>query len=211
MTKLILIRHGETEWNLLGKIQGCTDIELTPNGIQQANEVAQQIKGNFDIIYSSPLHRALITAQKIAGDKEVHLIEGMKEIPFGTWEGHTFEELNGDINYKKFLSGEDGCPFDSTGMSIASWSKKNAQLLLDLCKQNENKTIVCVSHGAWIKTSILGLLEMEPTMYHKFQLGNTGITTFIFRHGHPVLTSFNSTQHLLTENKSKTGHHHHHH
>ena len=65
-TTVLLIRHGETEWNTLGKFQGCTDIALSKEGIKQAELLKNRLKGNFDYIYSSPLSRAFETANILA-------------------------------------------------------------------------------------------------------------------------------------------------
>ncbi|KAL7718317.1 Phosphoglycerate mutase [Entamoeba marina] len=206
MTKLLLIRHGETEWNLYGKIQGVTDVALSESGIEQARQVQQRINGTFDVIYSSPLIRALYTANAISNHKhEVKILEGLREIPFGNWEGRRFEDLEGDPFYAKFKSGEDGMPLGNGITTISKAAKDNSALLKKICKENEGKTIVIVSHGAWIKSAMLGLLDLHESWYHRFMLGNTGITTFVFKEDVPVLSCFNDTSHLPNGNRSKTG------
>jgi phosphoserine phosphatase len=72
-TTVLLIRHGETEWNTLGKFQGCTDIDLSEEGIKQAQLLKDRLNGEFDYIYASPLSRAFKTANIIASvtDKKV--------------------------------------------------------------------------------------------------------------------------------------------
>ena len=88
-TTVLLIRHGETEWNLLGKFQGCTDIALSQDGIKQAEALRDRLKGDFDYIYSSPLMRANETAKILASEynKEVEVVQDIREINFGEWEG----------------------------------------------------------------------------------------------------------------------------
>ena len=69
-TTVLLIRHGETEWNQLGKFQGCTDIELSKDGIKQAELLRDRLNGDFDYIYASPLKRAYETARVISEDTD---------------------------------------------------------------------------------------------------------------------------------------------
>ena len=69
-TKVFLVRHGETEWNKLGKFQGCKDIDLSEEGFIQAKYLFNRFNNDFDYIYTSPLKRALQTAQVITTNNE---------------------------------------------------------------------------------------------------------------------------------------------
>lgn len=95
-TTLLLIRHGETEWNALGKFQGCTDIELSEEGIKQAQILKNRLNGEFDWIYASPLSRAFKTANILASitNKEVIIEPEIREINFGEWEGLTVKQIS---------------------------------------------------------------------------------------------------------------------
>lgn len=96
--KLFLIRHGQTDWNIKGKIQGSHDIELNLTGIKQAEELSNKIledKYKFSKIYSSPQKRAIKTAEIL--DKVTNVeyipIEGLQEINLGEWEGLSWAEV----------------------------------------------------------------------------------------------------------------------
>ena len=119
---LLLVRHGETEWNLLGHIQGSTDIELTENGREQAIEVANRLKKDVEnaVVYSSPLKRAVYTANAISNNNTI-IHEGLTEMDFGSWEGHKFSEFHGTELFRKFSTGEDGGPFGDSGNTIAGY------------------------------------------------------------------------------------------
>jgi muramoyltetrapeptide carboxypeptidase LdcA involved in peptidoglycan recycling len=98
--KLFLIRHGQTDWNIKGKIQGSCDIKLNVTGIKQAEELSNKILENkykFSKIYSSPQRRAVKTAEILskAANVEYISIEGLEEINLGEWEGllRTYEKL----------------------------------------------------------------------------------------------------------------------
>ena len=94
--KLILIRHGRTDWNVQGRVQGRTDIPLDETGLRQAAAVARRLSGiRLNAIYTSPLRRAHDTAKAVAAfhDCDIYVSEKLTEINFGAWEGKTGSEL----------------------------------------------------------------------------------------------------------------------
>lgn len=100
--KIYLMRHGETEYNRVGRLQGQSDIPLDEFGIELAKKTAEGLKGvNFDAVFSSPLQRALETARIVAGSRkvEVETDERLKEIHFGAGEGARFDEAKRDESH----------------------------------------------------------------------------------------------------------------
>ena len=96
MKTLYIIRHGETEWNKIGRYQGITDVPLNDNGIAQAKACANALKDvHFDRILSSDLSRALVTAETIRGNRNVDITvdSRLREIDFGDWEKLLFSEI----------------------------------------------------------------------------------------------------------------------
>lgn len=96
--KLILARHGETDWNVAKKIQGITDTELNANGLLQAKELADVVAtGNLGItaIYCSHLKRAAQTAACVAQKLGLpyHAVEQLQELNFGKWEGNSWAQV----------------------------------------------------------------------------------------------------------------------
>lgn len=96
--RLILTRHGETDWNMAQKIQGSHDIELNENGKNQAVQLGENLLLNqCDIskIYTSKLKRAKVTGEIVGNiiDVECEQIEGIEEINFGLWEGLNWSEV----------------------------------------------------------------------------------------------------------------------
>ena len=99
-TRLFLVRHGQTDWNLAGRLQGQTDIPLNDTGRRQAEEARQRLSGvQFDAVYSSPLSRAVETAILVSGwpADRVRTDERIKEIAFGDWEGKAPRTLGDDF------------------------------------------------------------------------------------------------------------------
>ena len=201
-TTLLLIRHGQTPWNTLGKVQGCTNINLAKEGKEQAILLKNQLKGQFDVIYTSPLRRALETAQIIAEPTALSpiIIEDLKEINFGTWEGMTFPQIKEQYPEAFYNWQTDkliGPLLDGEG-SIKNVSLRAKNCISHLVQQHEGKTIAVVSHGGYIKAALIGLFNWNMDMYHQIALGNTCVTTIRFNTDFkPVLLGLNNTSHLL--------------
>ena len=98
--KFYVVRHGQTDWNAKGRIQGKTDIELNEIGIEQANKLKELIKDyNIDLIISSPLKRARKTAEVINEAVKCNIIfeESLKERGYGIFEGMIRKEINDEL------------------------------------------------------------------------------------------------------------------
>lgn len=98
--KLFLIRHGQTDWNLRGKIQGSYDSELNDTGVRQAEELGREVlelNYKFSKIYSSPQKRAVKTAEILGQAINVGYIttKGLEEMNLGDWEGLSWDEVKG--------------------------------------------------------------------------------------------------------------------
>ncbi|WP_026886498.1 histidine phosphatase family protein [Clostridium beijerinckii] len=200
-TTLLLIRHGETDWNALGKFQGCTDIELSKEGIKQAQVLKNRLNGTFDWIYASPLSRAFKTANILASitDKEVIIEPEIREINFGEWEGLTIQQISEkypDV-FKAWRTDKKEsyiCGGDSSIRNAVGRAKK---CILDIVSKHRGEKIVIVAHGGIIKAGLIGIFEWDMTMYHKIALGNTCINKITFNDDlMPMLVSLNDTTHL---------------
>ncbi|MGY5216051.1 histidine phosphatase family protein [Clostridium butyricum] len=203
-TTIMLIRHGETEWNILGKFQGSTDIPLSNEGIRQAFMLKERLKSDFDYIFSSPLKRAYETAKILCGEsgKHVSIAEEIREINFGEWEGLTvkgiaekypdiFNEWRNDKREGKFCGGD---------MSTLNASIRAKNCIMEIANKHKGKKIVIVAHGGIIKAGLIGIFEWDMSMYHKIALGNTCVNTITFNDDmKPALLGLNDTNHLDCE------------
>lgn len=202
-TIVYLIRHGETEWNKLGKFQGSTDIALSEDGIKQAFLAAEVLKGKFDYIYASPLKRAKHTADIIGGASNVitQIEPHIKEINFGLWEGLTFEEIKEQYP-KEFISWRN--PLEgslmSEDISIGNAGKRAGDAIRRLVEAHSEERIALVAHGGILKAGLIDLFDWNMTMYYKIFLGNTSITKLVFKKkDSPILVTLNNTSHLPEE------------
>lgn len=151
--KVFVTRHGQTNWNALGKIQGKTDIELNETGKNQARETGEAIKNeHIDIIISSPLKRAKETAQIINKNFNVEIIddERLMERGFGKSEGLTKDEILA-------LKEKHGQIYDvwnynaNTGFNdiekMQDFCARIYDFLDDVTEKYKDKNILIVAHG----------------------------------------------------------------
>lgn len=171
MTKLILIRHGESEANAKGIFAGQINPDLEKKGLDQAKLTAKHIAGNYkvDKIYSSDLQRAYKTALCLADitGLEVEKNQNLREIFAGDWEGLTFEQLQKKYpdEYGVWMNhiGKARC---AGGESVAELGNRVMEVLTKIAKDNEGKTVAVATHATPIRVmqSLVetgGLDEME--------------------------------------------------
>ena len=203
-TTVLLIRHGETEWNILGKFQGSTDIPLSQEGIRQAHMLKNRLNGDFDYVYASPLKRAYETAQTISEgtDKTITIAEGIREINFGKWEGLTLKgiaEKYPDV-FKSWRTDKEEGKFCGGDMSTLNASIRARNCIMEIVKEHKGKKIAIVAHGGIIKAGLIGIFGWDMSMYHKIALGNTCINTVTFNDDlKPAIVGLNDTNHLDCE------------
>lgn len=205
MKTLYIVRHGETEWNKIGRYQGITNVPLNENGIAQAKACGNALKDiHFDRILSSDLSRALVTAETIRGDRqlEIKTDERLREINFGDWEKLLFTEIEerwpGLINqmYRRpdIVKVPNGESFQE--VQDRAWSAVSDFLN----ENNEDETILITCHGGTIRTILCKLLDISISHCWNFSQGNTAINR-VFYNGmgesdHNILNLLNDTAHV---------------
>ncbi|MCD9638215.1 hypothetical protein HAX54_022043 [Datura stramonium] len=157
-TEIIVIRHGETEWNADGRIQGHLDVELNDTGRQQAMAVAARLskEPRISVIYSSDLKRAHETAQIIArscGDLEVIKDPDLRERHLGDLQGISLREAakSQPMAYKAFLSDRNDQIIPGGGESLDQLYQRCTSCLQRIAKKHTGKQVVVVSHGGAIR------------------------------------------------------------
>jgi probable phosphoglycerate mutase len=157
--KLYLIRHGETDWNIVKRLQGATDIPLNENGEALARETAEGLKEiPFDMVFTSPLKRAYRTAEIVKGNREIPLIieERIREICFGDYEGLVSKSEGYSIpdpDFKFFFTKTDCYKTPPNGEPIESLLERTNEFLEELKKREDlkDKTILVSTHGAAVR------------------------------------------------------------
>jgi len=178
--KLILVRHGETEWNRKAKLLSRTDISLNEIGIEQAKKTANKLKiFNFDFIYTSNMKRTLETANIINKFHNVSIIqtELLQERDYGDFEGVNYHKLDLREIREKNL-------YKNFNMESPSEFRNRIKYFLEnKLSLKYNQTILIVSHSGTIKKILYHLLKIkEPfDIYRKqFIKYNSSISTIEF-------------------------------
>ncbi len=159
--KLYLLRHGQTDWNVVWRMQGATDIPLNEKGIDQAHEAAERMKNDhYDAIYSSPLIRARVTADIISEKLGMtySVDERLKEMSFGILEGTTLDYNTVNPNRKLFFEAPEKYEPDETAETFEDVDKRCLSFLEDLKKTGYNDVLV-VCHGALTKSFLRVILN----------------------------------------------------
>jgi len=206
MTEIILARHGETEWNVEEVFRGRIDIELNETGVRQAELLAQYLGGlNIDAVYSSPLRRALNTAEVIAHyhKLEVKIAPGLIDFDFGKWQGLHLQEVK--RRYKKLYAQwlenphlvqmPDGESLDEV--------RERALTVVDEVVAKHKGTIVLVSHRVVNKVLICALLGLDNSHFWNIRQDTCGTTTFACENRRFILTKHNDTSYLTALPKAE--------
>lgn len=162
-SRLILVRHGQTDYNYAGRIQGASDIPLNEAGLAQARAVGESLAGDKSIaaVYSSPLGRAMATAESIAAPHrlEVSSDARLRERGFGDWEGLTREEIEKGwpLEFALWRAGVSSGLEKARVEHRADVARRFDAACREFSDRHETGTVVVVAHGAAIS---LGLSAM---------------------------------------------------
>jgi len=200
MTKVILVRHGQTEWNILGKYQGHSDIDLSALGVEQANLLAQRLANQrIDAIYASDLKRAIKTAKGIANTHQlsVHIIPELREISFGDWEGLDYNTINskwpGEV--ERFFKNADSVVIPN-GETFCEVEQRSCNVVQKIIEQHPDQTIVIVSHGGTIRTLLAHALHIPLKYIWNIRQDNTAVNILKYFDNQVVIELLNDTHHL---------------
>ncbi|MCG8538729.1 MAG: histidine phosphatase family protein [Clostridia bacterium] len=202
MLRLYLIRHGETEWNLRAKTQGCKNIQLSKRGILQGKLLGEKLKENdeeYKKIFSSDLDRCYLTAKSIAKKLkiDIEINRGLREMSFGDWEGLTLEEIKKSYSKEYIRWRNEPCKASiPKGEDLKTVQERCLESVKDIIDKYDDGSIIIVSHGVAIKTIILGLLGLDLKHFYNITLSNASMNKLEFREYGPVLISLNDTCHL---------------
>jgi broad specificity phosphatase PhoE len=205
MAELILARHGETKWNVEKVYRGRTDVNLDEVGIKQAELLGRHL-GNWElqVIYSSPLMRAIDTANIIARYQKVgiHIAEGLIDFDYGEWQSLSeqrvrnlyptlHDEWHNNPHKVKMPGGE----------SLEDVKKRAIKVVNDILSEYQG-SVLLVSHRVVNKVLICSLLGLGNSYFWNIKQDVCGITIFNYVDGRFILTRHNDTSHLKELQKS---------
>ena len=199
MTEIILARHGETEWNVGEIYRGRVDVALDDIGVTQAELLGKYLSNlKLDAIYSSPLSRALDTANIVARYQNltVHVADGLIDFDYGEWQGLSdgqvkelypalHSQWHASPHLVRMLGGESLHDVEERAIAVV--------------KEAVSKyagSVALVSHRVVNKVLICSLLGLDNSHFWNIKQDVAGITAFEYANGNFILTKHNDTSHL---------------
>lgn len=203
MTELILIRHGETEWNAEGRIQGHTDIPLNATGLAQARAVGERFRvEHVDAIVSSDLQRAMQTAQPIAQSRS--LVTGpepaLRERHLGVLQGLTGDEARERAAqaWRTFKSRTPAQPLPE-GESLADFAARAVAALKAIALRYTGQRIAVVTHGGVLDAAYREAAGMPLDAPRDFPVFNASVNTLSVTDGRFRVVRWADVSHLPSE------------
>jgi len=177
--KLYMIRHGQTDWNVAGRIQGRQDIPLNAQGRLQARALAEGMSDRpVTAVYSSPQIRALETAKAIAEPLKltVELLPQLMEISYGTWEGRTVQDILATDGERYNAWRRHPAAVAPPGGETLAQIDERCGLAWEYIRSRIRGDIAMVSHGSTLAHFMVYLLKGQPDS-RDIIVGNASITT----------------------------------
>lgn len=176
VTTLLLVRHGETDWNRDGRWQGHSDTHLNDVGREQAAALAAELDG-VDVIYSSDLARARETAEIVAErvDLQVHVDERLRERSFGAWEGKTGPEIESEFA-AAHAEWRAGGPGADDAEPFAAFAERVESFLADVLERHPDETVLVVAHGGTIRVMHASAKGLDYVRDHRLIPGVANCT-----------------------------------
>ncbi|MGF6756421.1 histidine phosphatase family protein [Paraburkholderia sp. GAS42] len=204
-TRVLFIRHGETDWNRIKRIQGHIDIPLSTSGIEQAHKLAERLAGEakqgarLDAIYSSDLTRAQQTAQPIADalGMLLQLREGLRERSYGAFQGHDSDEISVRFpdEYAHWQTRDPGfAPPD--GESSRAFYHRVLHTIEPIVAAHPDGRIACVAHGGVLDCVYRFANNLPLDAPRSYALLNTSLNLVDFDIGVATVVSWADVRHL---------------
>ncbi len=196
-TRLLLVRHGETEWHAENRYAGVTDVALTPRGVAQAAGLgAWATHSGVDAVACSPLSRARLTASPAAVGLglAVEVQEGLREVDFGWGEGRTIEEMAEEDPeaVRRFREDAESGAFPGSE-PVARAAARATASLRDLAHRHPGGRVLVVAHNTLLRIALCELLGLPLGRYRRLfpRLDNGAVTEIEIRGAETALRSLN--------------------
>ena len=181
LTTIVLVRHGETDWNRDRRFQGHADIPLNTAGLDQVRELADRLAGHaFSIVYTSPLRRASESAQLLAArlGVEVRPSDALKEVDVGAWSGLTVPEVEDRFpeGFARWV--EWRCAGWSDGETYGELGLRVVSGLREIAEKHRGERVLAVTHGGPIRCAAAAALRL-PLHEVRDRLGPVGNAAMI--------------------------------
>jgi len=199
--RLILARHGQTEWNAQRRFQGKSDVPLNEAGVSEAKALAERLKNwPVDVIYSSPLSRSMKTAQIISevnvngGNIEVR--KELEEMGFGIWEKLSIHDVTKNFPGQYEAWKDDPSKMVPPGGESFEGIIERVKTVLEEILSSHRREVLVVAHGGVIRAIVAFLLGLSPSGIWHMRLDNCGLVGLVCKDEQTSLLFWNDNLHL---------------
>jgi len=212
MTRIVLVRHGQTEWNRVERFRGQADVPLDETGLAQAEATARRVAAEWHpvAVYSSPLARAVRTAEAIAGQfgLPVHIHRGLTDIDYGQWQGLTPDEAR--ELWPEMVEAWYRTPEAAQipgGETLNRLQVRAMEAVRELAARHQGTTIVLVGHTVVNRAILLGILGLPDHRFWRLRQDTCAINILDADDKGFTLVSMNDTCHLKGPADGRPGAH----
>jgi probable phosphoglycerate mutase len=204
MTRIILVRHGRTAWNVIERFRGREDLPLDDTGLAQAERTAERIARQWrpSAVYSSPLGRARATAEAIARlcRGSVQVRQGLIDIDYGQWQGLTPEQAMRRYprRARGWYRGARWCR-PPGGESLSQVRRRCLRAIREIAARHREQTVVVVGHTVVNRAILLEILSLKNRRFWHLRQEPCAINEIETDGRAFVLVSMNDTCHLLEQ------------
>lgn len=200
MTKVYLVRHGQTAWNVGEIFRGRADIPLDETGKKEGHLAGEALKGaNLHAIYSSPLSRSMETAENVAKfhNLSVTPLDAIIDISYGEWEGMSrqdVEEKSPDL-YRLWIEEPHRARFPK-GESLDEVRFRTMAALYELVSKHQDENIVLVAHRVPNKVICCAVLGLDNSNFWRIQQDTACTNLLVYRDGQWIISYLNDTSYI---------------
>ncbi len=191
--RLVLVRHGETEWSLSGRHTSVTDLPLTRNGEAEASAIAEVLNGHrFGLALSSPRQRARRTAELAGYGEVIRIDENLAEFDYGAYEGLTTPQIR-ELRGGPWNLWRNGVPAGRTPGESALDVQRRAYAVIDRALETmwDGEDVIVFAHGHILRALGAAWLGLRAEDGSAFTLNTATVSVLGFEHGIPVVKRWN--------------------
>jgi broad specificity phosphatase PhoE len=201
MATILLVRHGETDWNRSGRVMGTRPVPLNQHGLTQAARLALQLTAlKTPMLYSSPVARARQTADILASTLRVAVVEepGLSEVGVGEWEGRYWSEFEGDpARIKYYRLPEEARPPGGEALGeVQRRAVSSVQRAVREAQSQPAQSAILVTHADVVKAIVAHYLEAPLQTMRHMQIGHASVTAFTIEASSATLLCLNAQSDL---------------